>query len=90
MRAPHPGHRPPLDSGLECQALAARAQSAELALAGLAYAGDAASPPQRFLHSLAYEKLLNGASTPPYAALREATAKAPPQKFRLVGQSDDS
>lgn len=69
--------------------LAARAQSTEVALAGLAYAGDAASLPQRFPRSLAYEKLLKGAGTPAYAALRDATAKAPPQKFRLVGQIDE-
>jgi hypothetical protein len=69
--------------------LAARAQSAEVALAGLAYAGDAASLPQRFPYSLAYERELKGAGTPAYAALRDATTKAPPQKFRLVGQIDE-
>lgn len=68
---------------------AAHAQSAEVALAGLAYSGDAASLAQRFPFSIAYEKALKAGGAPAYAALREATAKAPPQKFRLVGQIDE-
>lgn len=67
----------------------AHAQSTEVALAGLAYSGDAASLAQRFPYSVAYETALKAAGTPAYAALRDATAKAPPQKLRLVGQIDE-
>ncbi len=68
---------------------AARAQSVEVALAGFAYAGDAASLPQRFPYSIGYEKSLKAAGKPAYAMLREAIAQSPPSQFKLVTQIDE-
>lgn len=67
----------------------ARAQATEVALAGLAYAGDAASLAQRFPFSVAYEQAVKAAGRPVYAALRDELAKAPPQQLRLVTQIDE-
>ena len=68
---------------------AARAEATEVALAGLAYAGDAASLPQRFPYSLGYEQALKAAGKPAYAMLREAIAQDPPSQIRLVTQIDE-
>ncbi len=68
---------------------AARAQPVEVALAGLAFAGDAASLPQRFPYSIAYEKSLKAAGKPAYAMLREAIAQNPPSQLKLVTQIDE-
>ena len=69
--------------------LAARADGPEVALAGLAYAGDAASLAQRFPYSLGYEKALKASGKPAYAMLREATAQTPPANLKLVMQIDE-
>ncbi len=68
---------------------AVRAQATEVALAGFAYAGDAASLPQRFPYSLGYEKSLKAAGKPAYAMLREAIAQSPPSQIKLVTQIDE-
>jgi len=55
-----------------------RAQPAEVALAGFAFAGDAASMAQRFPYSVEYEKSLKAAGKAASAMLRDAIALAPP------------
>lgn len=69
--------------------LAARAEVAEVALAGLAFSGDAASLLQRFPYSVGYEKALKAGGKPAYAMLGEAIAQNPPQQFKLVTQLDE-
>lgn len=65
------------------------AQQTEVALAGLAFSGDAASMSQRFPYSVAYEKALKAGGKPAYAMLREAIAQNPPQQLKLVTQIDE-
>ena len=65
------------------------AQQTEVALAGLAFSGDAASLAQRFPYSVAYEKALKAGGKPVYAMLREAIAQNPPQQLKLVTQIDE-
>ncbi len=65
------------------------AQATEVALAGMAYSGDAASLAQRFAYSLAYEKSLKASGKPAYAMLRDAIAQNPPQQLKLVAQIDE-
>jgi hypothetical protein len=67
----------------------ALAQGSEVALAGLAYSGDAASLSQRFPFSTAYEKALKAGGKPAHAMLREAIAQAPAGKLKLVTQIDE-
>lgn len=69
--------------------IAARAEVAEVALAGLAFSGDAASLLQRFPYSVGYEKALKAGGKPAYAMLGEAIAQNPPQQFKLVTQLDE-
>jgi hypothetical protein len=69
--------------------VAARAQSTEVALAGLAFSGDAASMAQRFPYSIGYEKALKTGGKPAYAMLRDAIAQNPPQQIKLVTQIDE-
>ena len=69
--------------------IAARAQPAEVALAGLAFSGDAASMAQRFPYSVGYEKALKTGGKPAYAMLRDAIAQNPPQQLKLVTQIDE-
>jgi hypothetical protein len=68
---------------------AALAQPTEVALAGLAFSGDAASMAQRFPYSVGYERALKSAGRPAYAMLRDAVAQNPPQQLRLVTQIDE-
>lgn len=67
----------------------AQAQSNDVALAGLAFAGDAASLDQRFPYSRAYEKALKASGKPAYMRLREAATATPPAHFNLVMQLDE-
>jgi hypothetical protein len=69
--------------------VAALAQPTEVALAGLAFSGDAASMAQRFPYSVAYEKALKSSGKPAYAMLRDAIAQNPPQQLKLVTQIDE-
>lgn len=69
--------------------VAAHAQATEVALAGLAFSGDAASMAQRFPYSVAYEKSLKSGGKPAYAMLRDAIAQNPPQQLKLVTQIDE-
>jgi hypothetical protein len=69
--------------------LAVRAEQVEVALAGLAFSGDAASMAQRFPYSVAYEKALKTGGKPAYAMLREAIAQNPPQQLKLVTQIEE-
>jgi len=69
--------------------LSAWGQTNEVALAGLAYSGDAASMAERFPYSIAYEKSLKAAGKPAYAMLRDAIAQTPPQQIKLVAQIDE-
>ena len=68
---------------------AALAQQTEVALAGLAFSGDAASMAQRFPYSVAYEQALKAAGKPAYAMLRESIAQNPLQQLKLVTQIDE-
>lgn len=65
------------------------AQQTEVALAGFAFSGDAASLAQRFPYSVAYEKALKAGGKPAFAMLREAIAQNPPQQLKLVTQIDE-
>ncbi len=65
------------------------AQQTEVALAGFAFSGDAASMAQRFPYSVAYEKALKAGGKPAFAMLREAIAQNPPQQLKLVAQIDE-
>ncbi|MEP6874723.1 MAG: hypothetical protein ABI887_10170 [Burkholderiales bacterium] len=65
------------------------AQQTEVALAGLAFSGDAASLAQRFPYSVAYEKALKAGGKPAFAMLRDAIAQNPPQQLKLVTQIDE-
>jgi hypothetical protein len=65
------------------------AQQTEVALAGFAFSGDAASMAQRFPYSVAYEKALKAGGKPAFAMLREAIAQNPPQQLKLVTQIDE-
>lgn len=65
------------------------AQPAEVALAGLAFAGDAASSKERFPYSVAYERSQSEAGKPVFRAIREATGQHPPQHLQLVSQIDE-
>ena len=67
----------------------ARAEPVEVALAGFAYAGDAASLAQRFPYSVGYEKALKSSGKLAYAMLRDAVAQNPPQQLKLVTQIDE-
>jgi len=67
----------------------ARAEPVEVALAGLAFSGDAASMEQRFAYSVGYEKSLKSAGKPAYAMLRDAIALSPPKQLKLVTQIDE-
>jgi hypothetical protein len=69
--------------------LVAHAEPVEVALAGLAFSGDAASMAQRFPYSVGYEKALKAGGRPAYAMLREAIAQSPPQQLKLVTQIDE-
>ena len=69
--------------------VAAHSQPVEVALAGLAFSGDAASMVQRFPYSVAYEKALKAGGKPAYAMLREAIAQTPPPQLKLVTQIDE-
>jgi hypothetical protein len=69
--------------------LMAQAQATEVALAGMAYSGDAASLAQRFPYSLAYEKALKSGGKPAFGMLRDAIAQNPPQQLKLVAQIDE-
>jgi hypothetical protein len=69
--------------------LCVRAQATEVALAGMAYSGDAASLAQRFPYSVAYEKALKAGGKPAHALLRDAIAQSPPQQLKLVAQIDE-
>ena len=69
--------------------VAAHAQPLEVALAGFAYAGDAASLPQRFPYSLSYEKSLKASGKPAYLRLLDAIGQNPPSQLKLVGQIDE-
>ena len=67
----------------------AQAQQVEVALAGLAFSGDAASMAQRFPYSVGYEKALKTSGKPAYMMLRDAIAQNPPQQLKLVPQIDE-
>jgi len=67
----------------------AQAQQVEVALAGLAFSGDAASMAQRFPYSVGYEKTLKTSGKPAYMMLRDAIAQNPPQQLKLVPQIDE-
>jgi hypothetical protein len=67
----------------------ALAQPVEVALAGFAFSGDAASLQQRFPYSVGYERALKSGGKPAYAMLREALAQTPPQQLKLVTQIDE-
>lgn len=69
--------------------IAAWADQPEVALAGMAFSGDAATLKQRFPYSVAYEQALKGAGKPAYAMLRDAIAQNPPQQLKLVTQIDE-
>lgn len=64
--------------------LAASAQGTQVAFAGLAYAGDAASLEKRFPFSREYEKRLEGANSRVDAQIRAAIAKAAPRNFEVL------
>ncbi|MEP7298381.1 MAG: hypothetical protein ABI702_19525 [Burkholderiales bacterium] len=69
--------------------IAAQAQQVEVALAGLAFSGDAASMAQRFPYSVGYEKALKSGGKPAYMMMRDAIAQTPPQQLKLVAQIDE-
>lgn len=69
--------------------MAARAQQAEVALAGFAFSGDAASLRARFPYSLGYQAALKAAGKFPGKVLLDATQLAPPEKFKLVPRIDE-
>jgi len=61
----------------------------EVALAGFAFSGDAASLTRRFPYSIGYEKSLKTAGKPAFFKIREAVARTPPQQFKLAMQIDE-
>jgi hypothetical protein len=65
------------------------AQPTEIALAGMAFSGDAASTVQRFPYSVAYEKELLSAGKPVYRAILDSVARTPQDQFKFVLQLDD-
>ena len=69
--------------------VSAFAQQTEVALAGLAFSGDAASLSQRFPYSVAYEKALKANGKPAYMMLRDAISQNTPQQLKLVTQIDE-
>jgi hypothetical protein len=60
------------------------AQATQVAFAGLAYAGDAASLDKRFPYSRQYEKRLEQANVRADAQIRAAIAKAAPRNFEVL------
>ena len=69
--------------------MAVFAQPTEVALAGLAFSGDAASMESRFRYSLEYDKALKASGKRAYAMLGDAIAQNPPQQLKIVAQLDD-
>ena len=68
----------------------ARAQQpVEVALAGFAFAGDAASLKARFPYSLGYQAALKAAGKFPGRMLFEASQQTPPHKLKLVARIDE-
>ena len=65
------------------------AQQVEVALAGFAFSGDAASLKARFPYSLGYQSSLKAAGRFPGKMLFEATQQMPPEKLRLVARIDE-
>ncbi|WP_213953668.1 hypothetical protein [Variovorax sp. dw_954] len=64
--------------------MAASAQGTQVAFAGLAYAGDAASLEKRFPFSREYEKRLESTDRRADARIRAAIAEAPPRNFEVL------
>jgi hypothetical protein len=67
----------------------AGAKGTEVALAGMAYTGDAVSLSTRFPYSIAYEEKLKKTGSPVYARLLDSLKGAPPRNFDLVPTIDD-
>lgn len=65
------------------------AQTMQVALAGFAFSGDAASLTRRFPYSIEYEKSLKSAGKPAFFKIRETVARTPPQQFKLAMQIDE-
>jgi hypothetical protein len=65
------------------------AEVPEVALAGFAYTGDAASVASRFPYTVAYERARASAGQPLGPALREGVAKMPAAHVRVVPQIDE-
>lgn len=64
------------------------ASSTDVALAGFAYAGNAATKDQRFPFSVDYERVIKSEGRSAYARIADATKGHEPSGFRLVGQID--
>jgi hypothetical protein len=75
--------------GIVIVACEASAQPTEVASAGMAYSGDAASISQRFPYSTAYEKDLRAAGKFAYVQIQDALAKNNQSEFKFVTQLDD-
>ncbi len=71
------------------QPLPGQAQDVEVALAGFAFSGDAASLKARFPYSLDYQAALKASGRFPGKMLLEAAQKAPPGGLKLVGRIDE-
>lgn len=69
--------------------LASAQPTTEVALAGLAYAGDAASLGKRFKYSRDYEAALKAAGRFPTRMLFDAAAQTPPDRLKLVPRIDE-
>lgn len=66
------------------------AQAPQVALAGVAYSGDAQTISARFPYSTRYEQALKQAGDSPYSKVKAAIAQAPPQSLEvLYGQVDE-
>lgn len=73
-----------------CVPVVCAAEPAQVTLAGLAFAGDAASLDQRFPYSRRYESAIAKSGQNAYAMVRAAVAQMPPQNLQVSsGQIDE-